>query len=113
MSQEPDIDINAILRVLADHDPDRCTVAPSPDLADKLQSELSRIAATRRIQDLPVDVSFHTTAATGVQRRADRPGQLLPARDVGGAGSQRGRRPGAAHGHACASSSCSSTSRTR
>ncbi len=78
MFAQSDVDYDGVWRVLADHDPDRCTVAPSPELADKLRAELTRISSARRVADLPVDVSFSTPAHPGLNDGLIVPGSYFP-----------------------------------
>ena len=71
-------DVVACLEVLASADVDRCSVAPSPELSDKIRQEASRLAASKRVRDLTVRVKLSEPSAPGLNDGLIIPGSYFP-----------------------------------
>ena len=68
-------DLVGALEVLASVDPDRCTVAPSPELNDRIRQEVGRASkALKRVKELTARVKIPEPKSPGPERRADHPG---------------------------------------
>ena len=71
-------DIARCLKTLALHDPDRCTVAPSPELSDRLKSEIERLGGQKRFEELGLVVKFAEPRAPGLNDGLIIPGSHFP-----------------------------------
>lgn len=70
--------LEGCLSVLSLHDPQRCTVAPSPTLSEKIKSELERVSATKRMLALPTSVRLGMPKSPGLNDGLIIPGSHFP-----------------------------------
>jgi immune inhibitor A len=74
----PDFDVIACLDTLALHHPDRCTVAPNPDLADKIKREVDRLQSQKRVGQITSQVKLPGPKAPGLNDALIIPGSYFP-----------------------------------
>jgi immune inhibitor A len=79
-ARRPDapLDVAACLEVLASVDADRCTVAPSPELSERIQQEVARLEGTKRVRDLTAKVKLAGPSAPGLNDGLIIPGSYFP-----------------------------------
>jgi hypothetical protein len=70
--------LQGCLAVLGSTHPERCTVAPSPELADKIKGEMNRLAGTKRIQAIPTAVRLGMPSRPGLNDGLIIPGSHFP-----------------------------------
>lgn len=71
-------DLERCLRTIALSDPDRCTVAPSPDLRERIKAEVERLAGTKRLKELAPIVKLAEPQAPGLNDGLIIPGSYFP-----------------------------------
>ena len=60
------LNVERCLEILALHDPYRCTVAPSPDLSEKIKAEVERLQGQKRVRDLTSVLRIPSPKAPGL-----------------------------------------------
>ena len=71
-------DLVGALEVLASVDPDRCTVAPSPELNDRIRQEVTRLEGTKRVKELTARVKIPEPKSPGLNDGLIIPGSYFP-----------------------------------
>ncbi|HEU0248529.1 MAG TPA: M6 family metalloprotease domain-containing protein [Gaiellaceae bacterium] len=75
---EDAFDVARCLEILALHDPYRCTVAPSPDLSEKIRAEVERLQGQKRVRDLTSVLKIPSPKAPGLNDGLIVPGSYFP-----------------------------------
>src|SRR6187551_806313 len=73
-----DFDLPGCLEVLASVHPDRCTVAPSPELSEQIHKEIARLEGTKRIRELTGLVNIPQATSPGLNDGLIIPGSYFP-----------------------------------
>ena len=73
-----DFDVLGCLETLASHHPDRCSVAPSPDLSDKIRAEVDRLQGQKRIRELAAQLNMPMPRSPGLNDGLIIPGSYFP-----------------------------------
>ncbi len=71
-------DVERCLRTIALSDRDRCTVAPSPELSERIKAELERLGGTKRLQELAPTIKLAEPQAPGLNDGLIIPGSQFP-----------------------------------
>jgi immune inhibitor A len=71
-------DVVRCLETVALHDPDRCTVAPSPELSDRIKGEIERLGGQKRFEELGLVVKIAEPRAPGLNDGLIIPGSQFP-----------------------------------
>lgn len=74
----PAFDVVRLLETLSAFDPDRCTVAPSPGLSDRIRQEITRLASTKRVRELTARVTMPLPTEPGLNDGLIIPGSYFP-----------------------------------
>lgn len=71
-------DVGRCLEILALHDPHRCTVAPSPELSDRIKAEVERLQAQEQVRNLTSALKLPAPKAPGLNDGLILPGSYFP-----------------------------------
>ncbi|MGB9374830.1 MAG: M6 family metalloprotease domain-containing protein [Jiangellales bacterium] len=77
LSRQP-LDVDSVLKILAQQESQRCMVAPSPELSERIKSEVSKLQSSKRIRELAPQVRIGLPRRPGLNDGLIIPGSHFP-----------------------------------